>query len=150
MPTDRMGEPLDYQGPEGDYGPRQPSFASAGMIGMLLFLLALLMLFGAGLLGFIWIRYCGSASPPAGSIELPRVLWLSTAMVIGVSLALAQARRQILRGKHRSYRNSLMAALALAAGFLTVQTPALASLLASHETMRVAGMHLYGLIFFLI
>jgi len=130
--------------------PRQPSFANAGTVGMLLFLAALFMLFAAGLFGFIWIRLTSAHAPAAGQIHLPAPLWLSTALVIGVSVALARATRQIRQGKHRSYRNSLTAALALAAGFLTVQAPALYTLLREHEQLKAGGMHLYGLIFSLV
>jgi cytochrome c oxidase subunit 3 len=149
MPTDRTPPPLDYRG-EDPQAPREPSFASAGTVGMVLFLLALFMLFLSGLIGFAWTRYWGTQSPPPGSIHLPSALWLSTLLVIGVSLALARATHQIRAGKHRAYRNSLTAALALAAGFLTVQAPALVSLLISHRSLRTTGVHLYGLIFFLI
>lgn len=133
-----------------DPTPREASFGNAGTVGMILFLLALLILFLSGLILYVWIRLNGPKSPAAGSIHLPGTLWLSTALVIGVSVALAVAGRQIRRGEQRSYRNSLTAALALAAGFLTVQAPAMVTLLSSHQSFRGSGMHLYGLIFFLV
>jgi heme/copper-type cytochrome/quinol oxidase subunit 3 len=133
-----------------DPSPREASFANTGTVGMLLFLAALLILFVAGLFAYVWIRLSSPKSPAAGSIHLPETLWLSTALVIGVSIALSRATRQIRDGKQRSYRNSLTAALALAAGFLTVQAPAMVSLLTSHKSYRGSGMHLYGLIFFLV
>jgi heme/copper-type cytochrome/quinol oxidase subunit 3 len=137
-------------GPLDDRAAREPSFGNAGTVGMILFLAALSMLFFAGLLGFVWMRFRGTNAPPAGSIHLPALLLLSTAMVIGVSVALTLATRQIRAGMHRSYRKSLTAALALAAGFLTVQTPALANLLLSHRALREQKVHIYGLVFFLI
>jgi len=130
--------------------PREPSFRNAGTVGMILFLAALTMLFAASLLAYVMIRLGGPNSPPAGYIHLPSLLWLSTVMVIGVSVALTLATRQIREGKHRSYRKSLTAALALAAGFLSVQTPAMISLLAQHQELRATNMRLYGLIFVLI
>ena len=130
--------------------PREPSFRNAGTVGMILFLAALTMLFAASLLAYVMIRLGGPNSPPAGYIHLPSLLWLSTVMVIGVSVALTLATRQIREGKHRSYRKSLTAALALAAGFLSVQTPAMISLLAQHQSLRTTNMRLYGLIFVLI
>ena len=116
---------------------------------MALFLLALFMLFVSGLIGFVWIRM-GDKAPPAGSIHLPVELWLSTVLVIGVSVALGWAGRRIARGRQRSFRNALTASLALAAGFLTVQAPALAQLLSEHQALRATGLHLYGFIFFLV
>jgi heme/copper-type cytochrome/quinol oxidase subunit 3 len=130
--------------------PREPSFRNAGTVGMILFLAALFMLFAASLLAYVMIRVGSPTAPPAGSIHLPALLWLSTVLVVGVSVALAMATRQIREGKHRSYRKSLTAALAMAAGFLSVQTPALISLLAQHHALASHNMRLYGLIFFLI
>jgi heme/copper-type cytochrome/quinol oxidase subunit 3 len=131
--------------------PREPSFGSVRIVGMVLFLLALAMLFGASLFGYIWTRFAGSQSPPRGSIQLPKELWLSTVLVIGVSIALALATGRIREGQVRASRNCLIAALALAAGFLTVQAPALYELLSRHYTLLHGhGTHLYGLIFFLV
>jgi cytochrome c oxidase subunit 3 len=157
MPTDRHvpdyssgGDEDEERNPQ-DADPieREPSFASAGTVGMVLFLAALGMLFTASLVAFVFIRY-GSKSPPAGAIHLPNELWLSTLLVICVSIALGVATRQLREGRHRASRNSLTAALAFAAGFLTVQAPALVKLLEQHQHLRATGLHLYGLIFFLV
>jgi cytochrome c oxidase subunit 3 len=134
----------------GDPIEREPSFKSAGTVGMILFLAALFMLFTSSLIGFVWIRYGSPSSPPAGAIRLPNELWLSTVLVVCVSIALGLATRQLREGRQRSARNSLTAALALAAGFLTVQAPALVKLLQTHQNLRASGLHLYGLIFFLV
>jgi len=158
MPTDRHvpdysdgGDEDDEQNPqEADPIEREPSFASAGTVGMVLFLAALFMLFTASLIGFVWIRYGSPNSPPAGAIHLPNELWLSTLLVICVSIALGLATRQLREGRQRASRNSLTAALAFAAGFLTVQAPALVKLLEEHQHLRASGLHLYGLIFFLV
>jgi heme/copper-type cytochrome/quinol oxidase subunit 3 len=131
-------------------GPREASFANLQTVGMVLFLAALFMLFVAGLVGFVWIRLANEKKAPAGTIHLPVELWLSTVLVIGVSIALSRANTQIRLGKQRSLRNRLTAALALAIGFLTVQTPAMIQLLSEHEQFRSSGMHLYGFIFFLV
>jgi heme/copper-type cytochrome/quinol oxidase subunit 3 len=135
---------------DNDDNPRQPSFRTPGTVGMMLFLAALSMLFGGSLFLYVYIRVYRSDTVHRGDIHLPGLLWLSTFLVIGVSVALTLATRQIRAGRHRAYRKSLTAALALAAGFLTVQTPAMAHLLAQHEQFRASNMHFYGLIFFLI
>lgn len=158
MPTDRHvpdyssgGGEDDEQNPqEADLIEREPSFASAGTVGMVLFLAALFMLFTASLIGFVWVRFGMPNSPPAGAIHLPDELWLSTLLVICVSIALGLATRQLREGRQRASRNSLTAALAFAAGFLTVQAPALVKLLEEHQHLRASGLHLYGLIFFLV
>jgi cytochrome c oxidase subunit 3 len=158
MPTDRHVPDYSSGGGGGEDDPndadadpieREPSFASASTVGMALFLAALGMLFAASLLAFVFIRY-GSNSPSAGAIHLPNELWLSTLLVVCVSIALGLATRQLREGRQRSSRNSLTAALAFAAGFLTVQAPALVKLLEEHQHLRASGLHLYGLIFFLV
>jgi len=64
MPTDRhvpdysSGDEDDSSDAAGDDPTeREPSFASASTVGMVLFLAALFMLFTASLIGFVWIRY---------------------------------------------------------------------------------------------
>src|SRR5258708_4315517 len=111
MPTDRH-VPDDYSSGGGggdqddpsDADPieREPSFASAGTVGMALFLAALFMLFAASLIGFVWIRYGMPNSPPPGAIHLPNELWLSTLLVICVSIALGTASRQLREGRQRA------------------------------------------------
>lgn len=130
--------------------PREPSFRNPGTVGMILFLAALFMLFAASLIAYAMIRVGGANSPPAGAIHMPGLLWLSTLLVIGVSVALTIATRQIRGGLHRSYRKSLTAALALAAGFLTVQAPAMVNLLGQHSIYRASRMNVYGFLFVLI
>lgn len=126
---------------------REKSFARPGTVGLILFLAALFMLFFSSLLGYWWIRVKVQSSPAAGTLHLPWLLWLSTALVIGVSVALGVASRQIRAGQHRSYRNALTAALAMAVGFITVQTPALVSLVYSSRNQNI---RIYMLIFFLV
>lgn len=144
---------------------REPSFGNRGTLGMLLFLAALSMLFAASLVLFAFMR-ARAANPvdattgakgaalvrvPWGSLEFPKLLILSTVLVLGVSAALALATRQIKSGRHLAYRRALTAALAMAVGFLTFQTPAMVRLLLDHRGQLAGkGTHLYGLIFFLV
>jgi cytochrome c oxidase subunit 3 len=161
MPTDPAPDPFD------DGVPRQQSFRSAGTVGIILFLAALAVLFFSSLLAYALIRnrMAQVVEPerpgvvqvsqvrqmPWGTIELPSALWLSTALVIGVSVALWLATRQYRAGKYRAYRNSLTAAVVLAVGFLTVQAPAMVRLLGEHNSsLGRRGTQLYGLIFFLV
>jgi heme/copper-type cytochrome/quinol oxidase subunit 3 len=154
MASDSPLGPIDP--PPGPGDEREPSFANPGVVGMWLFLAALTMLFLSGMFGyFIFRTQLARENPnrpfvPFGQIHLPWVLWLSTALVVGVSVFLARAQRQIRDGQQRSYRNSLTAALALACGFLTVQAPALIQLLLAHRDLKERQMPLYGLIFFLV
>jgi heme/copper-type cytochrome/quinol oxidase subunit 3 len=139
---------------------------SAATFGTWLFLAALFMLFASSLLGYVFIRRraMGQGFGP-GAVRLPVLLWLSTAAVIGVSVALARAMRVFRQARQRAYRNALTAALALAGGFVTIQTPALIALLVANAGARQvaaeaaatqpgrlapAGTALYALVFFLV
>jgi heme/copper-type cytochrome/quinol oxidase subunit 3 len=148
-----------------DGDPREREGAgAAGTFGLWLFLAALTMLFAASVVGYVVIRIQAERQGLAtGAIRLPRLLWLSTAAVVGVSIAIARAVAAFPGGRRRGYRNALTAALVLATGFVTIQTPALIILFTSNAaalraarsaavgaTTRPAGTALYGLLFFLI
>jgi heme/copper-type cytochrome/quinol oxidase subunit 3 len=144
---DLTPEPLGYR-PARAHSPPVPS--GTGALGMRLFLASLFMLFAAAMVGYAFIRLAGGKSPPPGSLHFPRLLWISTALVICVSLAMSQAVSAVRREKQRGFRIWLSIALLLAIGFLLVQAPAMAMLLAEHERLRAAGLFLYGLVFVLI
>ena len=144
MPTDRHvpdyssgGDEDEERNPQ-DADPieREPSFASAGTVGMVLFLAALGMLFTASLVAFVFIRY-GSKSPPAGAIHRPNELWRSTLLVICVSIALGVATRQLREGRHRASRNSLTASLCAPVKRRGDANPAAAGAWSNHDAMSV-------------
>jgi len=137
--------------------------ARRGTVGMLLFLAALFMLFAASIVGYVLIRLQITHAPEVPlsngysrpivalqTLELPSMLWVSTFLVVGVSVAISLAQAFFARGLHQPYRKALIAALALGAGFVTVQTPAMVSLLMSQSAGREKFGHLYGLLFFLV
>jgi cytochrome c oxidase subunit 3 len=117
---------------------------------MWLFLIALFMLFGAVMVAYLFIRLAGAKSPPLHVIHLPSLLWLSTALVIGVSIALARAVKYLRMEKQDSFRDWFRVSLLMAVGFIIVQAPAMLMLLRAHYQLRSQGMFLYGLVFFLI
>ncbi len=121
-----------------------------GTVGMALFLAALTMLFAAALLAYALIRTQGRLSPPTGAIELPAALWVSTVLILISSVTVQHAVVCVRREKQTHLRLSMLATLALAAGFVAVQTPALAAILRAHEAMSQQRNHLYGLLFVLI
>lgn len=122
--------------------------ASTATVGMWLFLAALFMLFAAGLLGYVVIR--SFPQNAALHFHLPAILWLSTAMVLGVSVALARALKKIRRERRPAFLRWVWVAMVLALGFLAVQTPVLVGLLLEHRSLRQKHVALYGLLFFLI
>jgi heme/copper-type cytochrome/quinol oxidase subunit 3 len=124
--------------------------AATSTLGMWLFLAALFMLFGAVMLGYLFIRLAGPNSPPLHVIRLPPLLWLSTVMVMGVSFAIARSLKYLRLEKQESFRDWFRVSGLMAIGFIVVQTPAMLMLLRAHEQFRRQGMFLYGLVFVLI
>jgi len=131
----------------------------ASTIGLWVFLAALTMLFASSMLAYLLIRL-GNNHAPAHTIQLPRQLWFSTAMVIGVSIALWRALANVRRERQRSFRVWLIMALILGAAFIAIQSPAMAILVARHQQqmaalrrahqVTAAANALYGLIFVLV
>ena len=119
-------------------------------IGMWLFLAALTMLFGATMMGYGIVRARLADKAQLGTLHLPHLLWLSTALMLGGSVAIHSAVVAVRRERQQRLRQWLIATCALAIGFVAIQTPAMASLLVQHRAFRAQGMHLYALMFFLI
>ncbi len=119
-------------------------------VGMALFLAALTVLFLAAMLAYAVIRIQGRLSPPTGAIELPAALWISTIIILVSSITLQHALVCVRREKLNHFRLSMLATLALAALFIAVQTPAMTTLLRTHESLLQEHMHLYGMLFMLV
>lgn len=115
-------------------------------VGMWLFLAALGMLFASSMLAYLVIRLRG----PASDVHLPKLLWLSTAVILLSSLTIHLALGAVGRERQRQFRAFLLATLALAVFFVIVQVPAMAALLKSHAAFRAQNLHVYGLVFFLV
>lgn len=143
---DSTPEPLNYR-PARTHSPPVPS--GTGALGMRLFLISLFMLFAAAMMGYALIRTSPNGVKQ-GRLHFPHLLWISTALVICVSLTMGRAVAAVRRERQPAFRFWLLLSLALAIGFLLVQAPAMAGLLAEHQRMRVQGRFLYGLVFVLI
>lgn len=146
-PADRIREVVSYR-PAGE--PAAPTPAALNAMGMWLFLAALFMLFAAMLVGYLIIRITGTHSPELHTIQVPRLLYLSTAAVIGVSITMHLAVQHIRSAHLRKSREWLLASLLLSLGFVLVQVPAMLMLLRAHHQAETVGIYLYGLIYFLI
>ena len=142
---------------------RKPALRAARSIGMWLFLAALFVLFASSLIGYALVRYQATWAPeeqprdrilipvPLGTIEIPWMFWISTVLVVGVSIWVSRAVRRLRAGFQRSYRNALIAAMAMATGFVTIQTPAMLQLLSQHNVLfSTHSNNLYRLIFFFV
>ncbi|MFA9477973.1 heme-copper oxidase subunit III [Phycisphaerales bacterium AB-hyl4] len=123
-----------------------------GTFGMLLFLLALAILFAASMVLYIVFRITADG-PPLGSVQLPFGLWVSTAIILISSYTMHRALQNVRHERQTAFRNAMMLTLLLGVAFLVVQTPSLMGLIAEHReqlALGEAGMPLYGLVFFLI
>ena len=131
----------------------------ASTIGLWLFLAALTMLFAASLVGYLLIRHSGNRAV-SGPIQLPNLLYFSTAMVIGVSITIGLAVSSLHRERQQSFRVWIILSLLLGIAFIAIQTPAMIELIQRHEVLiqqlrrmgaaTGAGTALYGLIFVLV
>jgi len=89
-------------------------------MGVALFLVSLTALLGAGMVGYVVIRLRAETWPPEG-VSLPGAIWFSTALLLGVSVALLAGLRGIRRGSAPALSLGLAAAALLAVGFLASQ-----------------------------
>jgi cytochrome c oxidase subunit 3 len=126
-------------------GPSERSaFERLGLqgLGLAALLVSLSMLFAAGVLIYLAKRSAGSAS-----VDVPPLLWASTAILAVSAVTMGLAQTAARRGRLAATKRHLIATAGLGTLFLAVQTPALVELIASHRA-HVGG--LYGAAFFLI
>jgi cytochrome c oxidase subunit 3 len=93
----------------------------AGTFGMILFLIALSMIFGSTILGYFYLRSASPTWPPPASPPLPQGLWLSTALVLLLSVTVQWALRSVRWDRQRPLRATLVATGVLAIVFLVSQ-----------------------------
>jgi cytochrome c oxidase subunit III len=139
--------------------PKQHLPHFTGTLAMIWFISGLGMLFGAGLIGYIMIRMNRADTIGIGSLHLPQMLWLSTALVIVASVTIQLAVTSIRREQQDRLRAWLVVTLLVGLAFVVIQVPSLASLIHQHQVElakydaaggRAAGAisnPLFGLIF---
>ena len=121
--------------------------SAADTFGMMLFLASLTMLFLAMMVGYVIIRCTGQYSPPLHTIALPRLLWVSSLVVVCLSIAIQFALIRVRQDRQPCLVRALTFSLLLAIAFMAVQIPALQQLLANHAQVKTSKLHLYGLMF---
>ena len=89
-------------------------------IGMMTGIASILMMFTALASAYI-VRAGLPGSTDWHPIELPRVVWLSTALIITSSFTLGVSQKALRRGREHAYTRWLFATFALGLGFLTAQ-----------------------------
>jgi cytochrome c oxidase subunit 3 len=88
---------------------------------MILFLVALGVLFAASMAGYLVVRSRAVTWPPEGSPRLPGGLWLSTLVLLVSSGTMFLAQGAAKAGKRTALRNGLLATLGLGLLFLLNQ-----------------------------
>jgi cytochrome c oxidase subunit III len=135
-------------GPDAPPGDRAaPAALGTGRMGMKVLVLALSMLFGASLIGYMVVRLRAPAWPPPGMPRLPDALWLSTAIIVISSFTMHSAVRAARHDRQASLRTAMLLTTFLGMLFLLSQTVNWFSLAAASLT---AGTNLYGFTFYVL
>lgn len=140
---------LDQDPPSESRPPRQPSFSmSARHLGLYVLLASLTVLFGASLVGYLITRAGAPLWRPQGMPGLPWGLWISTALVIALSVVLELALSAARHNRLQALSRSLWASVILAMAFLLAQAQ---NWVAMHEaTATVPARTLFPYTFYLL
>ncbi len=98
-----------------------PGSISMGTLGMILFLMALTMLFGSTIFGYLYLRSQFDTWPPPQSPPLPGGLWLSTVLILATSVTIQWALHSVRWERPRALRIALVATGILGVLFLVSQ-----------------------------
>jgi len=128
------------------HGERGSDAPGAGTMGITLFLISLSMLFIGSLVAVIWVRASADHWPPPNAPALPNLLWLSTALLLGCSVAIHSALAAIRRGDQRGLQRRLIWTAGLATLFLVSQAAGWIQFFDA----AVFESHLYGFSFYVL
>jgi heme/copper-type cytochrome/quinol oxidase subunit 3 len=161
MPESSEPNPPTTPQPRPTDRPPLPNPKRTGTFGMLLILASLGMLFAASVIGYAVIRLRianppidpGTGEPgrpalPLGSIDLPTILWLSTALMVAASITLHWAGISVNIERQRNFRRGMVLTLVLGVMFLAVQIPAMVDLVRSQALET--SVRLYNLVLVLV
>jgi cytochrome c oxidase subunit 3 len=126
---------------------RDGDIPGAGVLGMWIFLAALLVLFLAAIVGYLIVREKSPSWPPPGMPRLPAGLGLATLILVSASIAVHLAHRAIRSGELALAARRLAATLVLVCAFLAVQLWNWWALIRLHTT---AASNLYAFTFFML
>jgi len=131
--------------------PWEEEAGASSRLGLLLFLASLAVLFGASIVGYLFIRLQSPLAPPPGHLLLPGGLWVSTLLLLATGWAIHMADRRARRRAGGSLRGWLGLSLGAGLAFVAVQMPCLAELLRVHQVaLAQQGGAIYGLAFALV
>jgi heme/copper-type cytochrome/quinol oxidase subunit 3 len=92
-----------------------------GTFGMVLFLLALTMLFGSTIFGYLYLRSGFETWPPPESPSLPAGLWLSTVLILAASGTIHWALHSVRWDRRKQLLYALLTTSLLGVAFLVNQ-----------------------------
>jgi cytochrome c oxidase subunit 3 len=124
-----------------------PAPLAVGRLGMRFLLVALSMLFGASLIGYMVVRLRAPVWPPPGMPRLPDALWISTVIIVISSFTMNSAVRAAREDRQGTVRVAMILTTLLGVLFLLSQTVNWFSLAAASLT---AGTNLYGFTFYVL
>lgn len=117
--------PAHGHGHDDHHGPppaNRSSRVEPGMLGMLLFIISELMIFGAFFAAYFFIRVVQDNSWPADGTELPvAIAGVNTAILLSSSLTLHWAETALKAGNRRAFKLGMLTTFLLGATFLFVQ-----------------------------
>jgi len=113
---------------------RPPS--RAYRLAMWIFIVSLSMLFASSLLAYAMMRYDGPQAPRHGAINPPSSLFFSTTLLLVGSVVISAALASVRREQQQRFRWLMVLSSGLAFGFLTVQAPALRTMLDDYAKER--------------
>jgi cytochrome c oxidase subunit 3 len=98
------------------------SRVEAGMLGMLLFIISEIMIFGAFFTVYFFVRVVNGAEWPADGTELPKLIaGINTAILVSSSFTLHWAETSIKRGNRFGLQAGMLTTFLLGATFLFIQ-----------------------------
>jgi heme/copper-type cytochrome/quinol oxidase subunit 3 len=103
-------------------------------------------LFIAGMIGFLIVRFTSPNLPAAGWISLPSGLWASTAVLLAAGWAMHRAAWAAAAKDSVRMARRLLLALALSILFVLIQIPCLAVMLRRHAEESGRAIGLFGLV----
>ena len=100
----------------------QSSRVNPAVLGMLLFIISEVMIFGAFFTAYFFVRVVGHAPWPANGTELPKlVAGVNTAVLVSSSFTMHWALEGARRGNRRAMQVGLLTTAMLGLTFLTIQ-----------------------------
>ncbi len=131
----------------GNGGRSAPVPLGTGLLGMKILVLALSMLFGASIFGYLVIRTRAAVWPPPGVPRLPATLWVSTVVIVLSSFTMRAAVRAARTDRQAALRAATALTTLLGAAFLVSQTLNWFALVAANLTAKT---NLYGFTFYML